>query len=213
MWPFLVILSTRSSPVHKERIVTSTRRKRSNAHLSRGRATTFGASLMAAVDDRTTGVSSIVPTCRHSSQRGSPSRKRSGGKRRLQFEHRGHPMLGDFNNRRGRSASPITSGNQNELGRLPPAAGQLRGAADRVLAVVGGRVPNFEPWSSRPLAAEQISFGQGPPFLEPLIFGRSKCRHSFSQLGCGADQLRRWCKRRVRFRRCESGAGSTVGSR
>ena len=65
----------------------STRRKRSNAHFSFGFAMMFGASLMT---DRTTGAS-IVIVCLHSSQRVSPSRKRSGGKRRLQLEHRGHP--------------------------------------------------------------------------------------------------------------------------
>jgi len=64
----------------------------------------------AAGDDRVTGAL-LVPTCLlHSTQRALLSEKRSGGKRRLQSEHRGHPMLGDFNKPRGRAPALLRTG-------------------------------------------------------------------------------------------------------
>jgi len=154
------------------------RRRRSKAHGSRGRATTSGASLIAAaVADRRTGVS-IVPL--HSAQRVSPSGKRSGGKRRLQLEHRGHPMLGDFSKPRGRSASLLRVGIRTRLVVFQSPAKQLRAAPDKALAAGGAGVPNAGLCQCRRLKAERIAFGRGPPFPEPLGFWRRKSRRSFS---------------------------------
>jgi hypothetical protein len=64
---------------------------------------------MAEGDDRAPGVL-LGPTGLHSAQRVSLSGKRSGGLRRWQLEHLGHPMRGDFNKPLGRSASLLRTG-------------------------------------------------------------------------------------------------------
>ena len=142
----------------------STRRKSSKAHVSRGRAVTFGASFTAGADR--TAAALFVSTCLHSVHRVSPLEKRSGGRRRLQLEHRGQPMPLKQMPRADRKRFA------NALGRLRLAARPPRGAAHRARSALDARAPNSGRPTVRNRSAEQISSGQYLPFPAQLRFSR-----------------------------------------